>query len=200
MLWCCLHHITICIIFSLPPDNLFRLYHLLCCKFICWCLLFHLWYSWHCYCICQVDIILLITYHHILCILYLWCRLRPLCRLFQCLYLQIIHCYYLASPPHINLYRIWLLLGMRISSSIISCPGDHLKMGCLLSIIDWYSSVDTSYTLLITLWPIGNWPQMYLCIILSVYKDINYNPPVSFNAFNAIYGTLLLFMVFVFLT
>ena len=80
-----------------------NLYHWLCCGFFCWCLLVHLWSSQNCHCLCWVHILIILTYRHLLCLMYLWCRFSLLCRIFQCFHLQFLHCSYLASLPRIHI-------------------------------------------------------------------------------------------------
>ena len=121
-----LHHLHICQHFCLPLDHLFHLYHWLLCWFLCWCLLLHLWSRWRCYCLIQVELLIILHYCHILCLLYMWCRSCLKCHLFQVFNLNI---FIFPIKP--------LFLIMRISSSIISCPGNYSKMWCLFYIVVW---------------------------------------------------------------
>ena len=131
MLFCCLLHIILCRLFRLPLGYFFPLYHWLCCRFICWFLLVCLWYLWPYYCLCQIDLILILHNHHILCLLYLWCRFRILSHLFQCFNLLV----GLFDRVGLNTNT-----GKTVSMTCRPCTaeGDQLKeaYGCIPSLYD----------------------------------------------------------------
>ena len=103
MICFCLHHLPLCWLFCILLDNCFHIYHWLCCQFICWFILVQLWSCGRFYCMFQVDILLILHYCDILCLLYLWCIFCLMRRLFQCFQLKFLHCYYLSSLTHIRI-------------------------------------------------------------------------------------------------
>ena len=67
---------------------------------------------------------MILQYSHILRLLYLWCRLRLLSRLFWYFYLQFIHCFYLVSLPHLhypelNFCQVWEFLPQLFHAPVV---------------------------------------------------------------------------------
>ena len=109
-----------------------------------------LWYFRRCYSLCQVDFLPVLPYHHLLRLLYLRCRLRLWCSLFQFLNLQFIYCPHLASLAHLCLpefdcCRIWKSLHQLFYSPATIQKWNFCSL--LLDVIRWYITPIPSWLL-----------------------------------------------------